>query len=114
MDGGDIRASLAHALAGGGSLDAETVNMACFLLARELDALSCTVPEAVPMAKRFLRIVGRIVIDTAAEGADPATWANTEEMVLQWVAEALRPAGYAVEPAPGSGRQPLADPAAGW
>jgi hypothetical protein len=37
-----------------------------------------------------------VLIDTGGEDADPATWPNTEEMVVQWVEEAMRPLGYRV------------------
>jgi hypothetical protein len=34
------------------------------------------------------------VIDTAAADSSPETWPNTQEMVLQWIDEALRALGY--------------------
>jgi len=78
------------------SLDAEAFNMECFKLTRALDGLTFAVPEAEPLARRLLRVVGRVVIDLAAENADPEVWPNTREMALQWIDEALRPLGHEV------------------
>ncbi|TMC10033.1 MAG: hypothetical protein E6J29_12525 [Chloroflexi bacterium] len=94
--------------------EAENLNMACFAVTRALEDLDFSVPAAAPMARHLLRIVGRIVIDTAAPGADPEVWQNTESMALQWLREALRPNGYDVTPIPGGGRTPVEDPEAGW
>ena len=94
--------------------EAENLNMACFAITRALEDLDFSVPEAAPMARHLLRIVGRIVIDTATPGADPEVWQNTESMALQWLREALRPNGYEVTPVAGGGRPPVEDPAAGW
>jgi len=91
---------------------AERLNLACYEMSREVSVLRCCVPEATPLARTLLRVVGRVVIDTGAEGADPAVWESTEEMALQWIAEAIRPLGYGVTPLPGSGRPELAEP--GW
>jgi hypothetical protein len=94
--------------------EAENLNMACFAITKALEDLDFSVPAAGPMARHLLRIAGRIIIDTATPGADPEVWANTESMALQWLRAALRPNGYDVSPIPGSGRQPVVDPEAGW
>jgi hypothetical protein len=83
---------------------AERVNLACFEMSREVTRLAWCVPEAGPLARTLLRVVGRVVIDSGAEGADPAGWTNTEAMALRWIDEAIRPLGYEVRPRPGSGR----------
>ncbi|MGH7902743.1 MAG: hypothetical protein ACREPA_01285, partial [Candidatus Dormibacteraceae bacterium] len=57
---------------------------------------------------------GRILIDTATPEADPATWANTEEMVLVWLDQMLGELGYQVTPTPAGGRSPLPAREAGW
>jgi hypothetical protein len=93
---------------------AERVNMSCFELSRQVAALECCVPEAVPLARTLLRVVGRVVIDTAGTGAEPAVWTGTETMALQWMREALRPLGYDVRPAEGSGRLEVPDPSSEW
>lgn len=72
--------------------------MTCFELSRQIGELEFSVPEAAPLAKTLLRIVGRVVIDTGLPGADPAVWQNTEAMVLEWMREALRPLGHDVQP----------------
>jgi hypothetical protein len=84
--------------------DAERINMACFELSRQVVGLECSVPQASPLARTLLRVVGRVVIDTGVPGADAAVWENTEVMALQWIREALGPLGYDVRPQPGSGR----------
>jgi len=94
--------------------EAENLNMACFAITRALEDLEFSVPEAAPLARHLLRIVGRIVIDAATPGADPGIWPNTESMALQWLREALRPSGYDVQPLAGSGRPPVEEPSAGW
>ena len=94
--------------------EAENLNMACFAITRALADLDFSVSEAAPLARHLLRIVGRIVIDAGAPGADPEVWANTESMALQWLREALRPHGYDVQPLPGSGRPPVEDPSTTW
>jgi hypothetical protein len=94
--------------------NAENLNMACFAITRALEDIEFSVPEAAPLARHLLRVVGRIVIDTGVPGADPRVWANTESMALQWLREALRPQGYDVQPLPGSGRPPVEDPSQGW
>jgi hypothetical protein len=99
---------------GGAASPAEQVNMACFQLTRRVSELDCCVPAAAPLARTLLRVAGRVVIDTAAPGADPATWDNTEVMALQWVNEALRPLGYEVRPVAGSDRPEVPDPSAEW
>jgi hypothetical protein len=90
---------------------AERINMACFELSRQVKALECSVPEASPLARTLLRVVGRVVIDTGVPGADATVWENTEVMALQWIREALEPLGYDVRPRPDSGRPEV--PAAG-
>jgi len=94
VDPTDLRAELAERLANSTPIDAETFNAACFLLTRALDELEFSVPDADPLVRRLLRVVGRVVIDTAAPGAEPASWPNTREMALQWLDEALRGLGY--------------------
>jgi hypothetical protein len=93
---------------------ATRVNLACFELSREVAGLPCCVPQAVPLARTLLRVVGRVVIDTGAEGADPSVWESTEVMALQWIREALRPLGYDVRPLPGSDRPEVPDPTSEW
>ena len=93
---------------------AENLNMACFAISRALEDLPFCVPEAAPMARRLLRVVGRIIIDTSSPGADPAVWPNTQSMALQWLREALGPTGYDIQPLPGSGRPPVAESSQGW
>jgi hypothetical protein len=107
MDPTDLRAGLAERLAGSDSIDAQTFNSACFMLSRALDQLALTVPEAAPLAKRLLRVAGRIVIDTGLPDSSPNAWLNTEEMSLQWLDEALRALGYHVVPLPEGGRPEL-------
>ena len=53
--------------------EAENLNMACFAISRALEDLDFSVPEAAPLARRLLRVVGRILIDTSVAGADPAS-----------------------------------------
>jgi hypothetical protein len=94
--------------------EAENLNMACFAITRALLDLDFSVPEAAPLARHLLRVVGRIIVDTGTPGADPEVWANTESMALQWLREALRANGYEIQPLPGSGRPPVEDPSEGW
>jgi hypothetical protein len=94
--------------------DAERINMACFDLSREVGSLQCSVPQAAPLARTLLRVVGRVVIDTGLPGADPTLWENTEVMALQWIKEALGPLGYDVCPLPGSGRPEVPEPSSEW
>jgi hypothetical protein len=98
MDPTDLRAGLAERLAGAEPIDAETFNAACFMLSRALDDIELSVPQASPLSRRLLRVVGRIVIDTGVPGASPEVRPNTEEMALQWIDEALRALGYQVQP----------------
>jgi hypothetical protein len=98
MDPSDLRAELAERLANSTPIDAETVNAACFMLTRALEELEFSVPDAAPLVRRLLRVAGRVVIDTATEGASPETWGNTREMALQWIDEALRALGYEARP----------------
>ena len=81
---------------------------------RRLEDIHFTTEQAAPLARRLLRVAGRVIIDTGAAGADPATWSNTEAMALQWIAEALEPLGYEVKPIPGRGREELPPPTEGW
>jgi hypothetical protein len=93
---------------------AERINMACFELSRDVGGLECCVPQAAPLARTLLRVVGRVVIDTGAADADPAVWENTEVMALQWIREAIGPLGYDVRPQPGSGRPEVPNPSSEW
>jgi hypothetical protein len=114
MDPTDLRAGLAEQLGGTEPIDAQTFNAACFMLSRALEDLALSVPEAAPLARRLLRVVGRVVIDTGLPDSDPGTWPNTEEMALQWIDEALRSLGYTVRPFPDSGRPELAQTETDW
>ncbi|TAN33714.1 hypothetical protein EPN29_05415 [bacterium] len=114
MDPTDLRAGLAERLAGARPIDAQTFNTACFVLSRALEDLSLSVPEAAPLARRLLRIAGRVVIDAGMPGSPAGVWPNTEEMALQWIDEALRALGYQVSPVPGGGRPELTRPDATW
>jgi hypothetical protein len=107
MDPTDLRAGLAEKLAIDEPIDAATFNAACFMLSRALEELELSVPEAAPLARRMLRVAGRIVIDTGLPGSSAETWPNTEEMALQWIDEALRELGYAVRPSAEGGRADL-------
>jgi hypothetical protein len=98
MDPSDLRAELAERLANSTPIDAETFNTACFMLTRALEQLEFSVPEAAPLVRRLLRVAGRVVIDTAGEGASPEIWPNTQEMAIQWIDEALRALGYEATP----------------
>ncbi len=93
---------------------AERINAACFELSREVSGLECCVPDAAPLARTLLRVVGRVVIDTGTADADPAVWENTEVMALQWIREAVGRLGYDVRPLPGSGRPEVPDPSSEW
>jgi hypothetical protein len=99
MDPSDLRAELAERLANSTPVDAETFNMACFVLTRELEQLEFSVPEAAPLVRRLLRVAGRVVIDSASAGASPDVWPNTRQMAIQWIDEALRALGYEAKPA---------------
>jgi hypothetical protein len=99
MDPSDLRAELAERLANGTPIDAQTVNAACFMLTRALEELEFSVPEAAPLVRSLLRVAGRVVIDTASEGASSEVWSNTSEMAVQWIDEALRALGYEAVPA---------------
>jgi hypothetical protein len=114
MDPTDLRAELAERLAGREPIDAETLNAACFMLSRALDQLTLSVPEAAPLARRMLRVAGRIAIDTGVPGASPDAWSNTEEMALQWIDEALRALGYQVGPTADGGREELKRASEDW
>jgi hypothetical protein len=93
---------------------AERINRSSFGLSREVAELACSVPEAAPLARTLLRVVGRVVIDTGVPGADPAEWPNTELMALQWINEALHPLGYELKPKPGTNRPDLPNPTSDW
>jgi hypothetical protein len=95
-------------------MSAEAFNMECFRLVRALEELTFAIPEAAPMARRLLRVVGRMVIDLAGPGNDPDVWPNTEEMALRWIDEAIKPLGYEVRPAAGGGRPELPEVSASW
>lgn len=114
MDPTDLRAGLADKLAGDEPIDAETFNAACFMLSRALDQLTLAVPEAAPLARRLLRVAGRIVIDTGPPGASAEVWPNTEEMALLWIDEALGVLGYQVRPLPDSARVELKRVSEDW
>jgi hypothetical protein len=107
MDPTDLRAGLAERLAGREPIDALTFNSACFMLSRALEELVLSVPEAAPLAKRLLRVAGRVVIDTGQLDSSAETWPNTEEMALLWIDEALRALGYQVRPLHDGGRPEL-------
>jgi hypothetical protein len=98
MDPTDLRAGLAERLAGREPLDAQTINSACFMLSRAIEDLALTVPEAAPLARRLLRVTGRVLIDTGLPDSSPDVWPNTVDMALQWIDEALRALGYQVRP----------------
>jgi len=114
MDPTDLRAGLAEKLAANEPIDAQTFNAACFMLSRSVEDLELTVADAAPLIRRLLRVAGRVVIDTGTAGASADTWANTEEMALLWIDEALRSLGYEVRPSPGGGRAELRRTDAEW
>ena len=114
MDPTDLRAGLADRLARDEPIDAETFNAACFMLSRALDELKLSVPEALPLTRRLLRVAGRVVIDTGLANASADTWPSTEEMALLWIDEALRELGYHVRPLPDGGRQELQKESQDW
>ncbi len=99
MDPTDLRAELAEQLANGTPIGAETFNAACFFLTRALEQLELSTPEAAPLVRRLLRVAGRIVIDTGMPDSSPDVWANTREMAVEWLSEALGALGYEVKPA---------------
>ncbi|HEY1455060.1 MAG TPA: hypothetical protein VGG31_01070 [Candidatus Dormibacteraeota bacterium] len=94
MDPTDLRTGLAERLAGDEPIDAQTFNAACFMLSRALETMELSVEDAAPLVRRLLRVAGRIVIDTGVPGASPDVWANTKDMAVQWIDEALRALGY--------------------
>ncbi len=110
MDPTDLRAGLAERLASDEPIDAQTFNAACFMLSRALDDLQLSVPDAEPVVRRLLRVVGRVVIDTGMPDSRPETWPNTEEMILLWIDEALRALGYEARPTKTGGRPELPRP----
>lgn len=114
MDPADLREGLAEKLRGTEHLDAETLNAACFILSLALENLTLSVPVAAPLARRLLRVAGRVIIDTGKPASSPETWSNTEEMALQWIDEALRALGYEVTPVPDGGRRELIRPDDVW
>ena len=93
MDPADLRAELAEKLGSDQPIDAQTFNSACFMLSRAIETMELSVPEAAPLVRRLLRVVGRVVIDTGLPDASPETWPNTREMALQWIDEALQALG---------------------
>jgi len=114
MDPSDLRAGLAERLAAREPIDAHTFNSACFMLSRALEELVLSVPEAAPLAKRLLRVAGRVVIDTGRLDSSAEEWPNTEEMALLWIDEALRALGYQVWALPEGGRPELKHEAPDW
>ena len=74
------------------------------------EELALSVPEAAPLARRLLRVTGRVVIDTGLLDSSPGTWPNTQAMALQWIDEALRALGYQVRPLPEGGCDELKAP----
>jgi hypothetical protein len=114
MDPTDLREGLAERLASSEPIDTQTFNAACFMLSRALDELTLSVPEAVPLTRRLLRVAGRIVIDTGLPESSVETWPNTEEMALLWIDEALRELGYQVRPLPDGGREELKRASQDW
>jgi hypothetical protein len=114
MDPTDLRAGLADRLASDEPIDAQTFSAACFMLSRALDELRLSVPEALPLTRRLLRVAGRIVIDTGSADASADSWPNTEEMALLWIDEALRELGYQVRPLPDGGRPEVVREQADW
>jgi hypothetical protein len=98
MDPSDLRAGLAERLARTEPIDAETFNAACFMLSRALGEMAFSVPEAAPLVRRLLRVAGRVVIDTGLPDSSAETWANTKEMALEWIDEALHELGYGIRP----------------
>ena len=114
MDPTDLRTDLAERMSGSEPIDAQTFNAACFMLSRALEGLNFSVPDAAPLVRRLLRVAGRVVIDTGMPDSAPDNWANTEEMTLQWIDEALRALGYEVRPTPEGGRSELVRPEEGW
>ncbi len=81
--------------------------MTCFEMSKEVEELGLSVPEARPLARTLLRVVGRVLIDAGRPGASPDEWPNTEEMAIRWIDEAIRPLGYRVRPVEGGGRSEL-------
>ncbi len=94
--------------------DAERLNRDCFELSRRIAGLDFCVPEAATLVRTLLRVVGRVVIEACAPGADPQAWPATELMALRWVQEALEPLGYRVSPLPGSGRPEVTPETFDW
>jgi predicted metal-binding membrane protein len=114
VDPSDLRGTIADALLGGAPLEAETVNMACFLLSRSLEEMAFSTPQAAPLVRCLLRVAGRVVIDTGTQGADPSTWSNTEAMVLEWMEEAVQPLGYRLTPIEDDGGAGITRAVADW
>lgn len=93
---------------------AEDLNLACFKLSKAMEEMPFVAEAAAPLVRRLLRVAGRVIIDMGGPDADPSNWGSTEEMALLWLDEALKPLGYCVKPAPGSGRPELPDPSVDW
>ena len=98
MDPSNLRAGVAERLAQQAPIGAETFNAACFMLSRSLEEMRFAVPEAASLIRRLLRVCGRVAIDMGDEGASPETWANTREMALEWIDEALGGLDYEARP----------------
>ena len=98
MDPSELRAELAERLANSTPIDAETFNATCFVLTRALEGLDFSSPEAAPLARRLLRVVGRVVIDAGSPDSPAENWPGTREMALQWIDEALQGLGYEARP----------------
>jgi hypothetical protein len=111
MQAGEMRSTMADALAGEHAPSAETLNMACFWLSLELNDMEFVTPEARDVARTLLRTAGRVIIDAASEGADAATWPNTREMVVEWVNEMLESLDAASSPFSGDVAPPAPE---GW
>ena len=116
MDAVELRETVSEALASDKPVSAETLNMACFWMSTALDSLRFSEDEAAAVARRLLRVVGRILIDAASREGEAASssWSEVRPMVLLWIDEALRPLGYEVKPQPGTGQPELPDPSADW
>ena len=115
MESAELQASLASTLAGEGRVDCQALNLACFWMTRVLDDLSFPVEEPRATARRLLRIVGRILVDTGREEATPDEWQEqTRPMVLLWLNETLAVLGYEAKPQAGSGQPEIQEPEAEW
>jgi hypothetical protein len=100
MDPSNLRAGVAERLAGDEPIDAATFNAACFMLTRALEDMDFAVPDAAPLIRRLLRVCGRVAIDMGDESSSAESWANTREMALEWIDEALSALDYEARPKP--------------